>query len=197
MIRGNTYRVWKSNNPRAPENGREVWQRAVAEYGPRDYIVYSRRDTGEEVRLTYDECDRKVKQMIGVLSEKYGVKKGTHVAIAMRNYPEVSADDDAELARRGGSSLGLEGRCAVCFASKRERQGWLLPDCLSPRGGFRFRTICLVDEARESSVTFVEYSCSRAREHFYFEQSQRTFSSSDFGLSGVLTSCSSLLDSST
>lgn len=88
MIRGNMYRVWKCN-PRAPANGREVWERAVAEYAEREYLVYSRRETGEEVRITYAQADVIVKKLVGILAGQFGVKKGTHVAIAMRNYPEV------------------------------------------------------------------------------------------------------------
>ncbi|KAI9006313.1 AMP-dependent synthetase and ligase [Hyaloraphidium curvatum] len=85
-IRGNKYRVWKSP-PTAP-NGREVWRRAAAEFADREYLVYSRREPRETVRITYAQADVLIKKLIGVLGGKFGVEKGTHVAIAMRNYPE-------------------------------------------------------------------------------------------------------------
>ncbi|KAI9031459.1 AMP-dependent synthetase and ligase [Hyaloraphidium curvatum] len=83
-VRGEKLRCWKHT----PQSARHMWQHSVKEYADREYIVYSRRETGEEVRITYGEAGKLVGALANVLADKYGIKKGKHVALAMRNYPE-------------------------------------------------------------------------------------------------------------
>jgi long-chain acyl-CoA synthetase len=54
------------------------------QWGEREFIVY------EGERLRYDEHYRAVSALARVFAEKYGVRKGDRVAIAMRNLPEWS-----------------------------------------------------------------------------------------------------------
>jgi hypothetical protein len=65
-----------------------VSRSVLKEFGPREYIVYSRKAPGaEEYRITYEQAGKQVAALANALKEKYGLKKGDHVAMAMRNYP--------------------------------------------------------------------------------------------------------------
>ena len=77
VIRGLTYRVWKST----PRNLRVVFDEMRA-HGDRDYVVY------EGDRLTYADAIRASSTLAHLLRDRYDVKKGDRVAIAMRNFPE-------------------------------------------------------------------------------------------------------------
>ncbi|HTO58425.1 MAG TPA: class I adenylate-forming enzyme family protein, partial [Pseudomonadales bacterium] len=77
VIRGLEYRVWKST----PRDLRVVFEEMRA-HGDKDYIVY------EDDRLTYAGAIRASATLAHLLRDKYGVKKGDRVAIAMRNFPE-------------------------------------------------------------------------------------------------------------
>src|SRR5262245_45466539 len=77
VIGGLTYRVWKST----PNDLRVVFDEMRA-HGDKDYIVY------EDDRLTYAGAVRASATLAHLLRDKYGVKKGDRVAIAMRNFPE-------------------------------------------------------------------------------------------------------------
>jgi len=76
-IRGVKMRVWKN----APASLRDVLEASRA-HGTRDFLVY------EDERVTFEEHYRAVVKFAHVLKDKYGVKKGDRVTIAMRNYPE-------------------------------------------------------------------------------------------------------------
>jgi long-chain acyl-CoA synthetase len=77
VIRGLRYRVWKST----PKNLRVVFDEMRA-HGDKDYIVY------EDDRLTFADAIRASSTLAHLLRDRYGVKKGDRVAIAMRNFPE-------------------------------------------------------------------------------------------------------------
>ncbi|MFL6054430.1 MAG: class I adenylate-forming enzyme family protein, partial [Actinoallomurus sp.] len=76
-IRGVRTRVWKYASPSL---------RAVLEnsrgHGDKPYIVY------EDERLTFEEHFRHAATFARRLTERYGVRKGDRVAVAMRNCPE-------------------------------------------------------------------------------------------------------------
>lgn len=77
-IRGVSYRVF----PNAPQNLREMMQRAAANHGDGDFVVYQRD------RLSYAGfCDR-MNRIANALAAQ-GVAPGDRVALAMRNYPEL------------------------------------------------------------------------------------------------------------
>jgi len=88
-IQGRQYRVYKN----ALGTLREVFDTART-WGNRDYIVF------EDERQTYDEHFRAAGHLGRILSERFGVKKGDRVVIAMRNLPEFS------LAFWAGASIG-------------------------------------------------------------------------------------------
>ncbi len=77
VIRGLRYRVWKST----PKNLRVVFDEMRA-HGNKDYVVY------EGDRLTFADAIRASSTLAYELRDRYGVKKGDRVAIAMRNFPE-------------------------------------------------------------------------------------------------------------
>jgi long-chain acyl-CoA synthetase len=78
-IRGVKTRVWRH----APSHLGEVFA-ATAAHGDAEFIVY-----GKE-RLTYAQHFNKVCRFAHVLRERYDIRKGDRVAIAMRNLPEWS-----------------------------------------------------------------------------------------------------------
>jgi long-chain acyl-CoA synthetase len=78
-IRGIPTRVYKN----APPHLRAIFELGKA-WGKRDFIVY------EGERLTFDDHYRASVTFGRVLAEKFGVRKGDRVAIAMRNFPEWS-----------------------------------------------------------------------------------------------------------
>ncbi len=79
IIRGRETRVYKNALPSI----RAVFDIGWA-WGDRDFIVY------EGERLTFNEHHRAASALARVFMDKYGVKKGDRVAIAMRNIPEFS-----------------------------------------------------------------------------------------------------------
>jgi acyl-CoA synthetase (AMP-forming)/AMP-acid ligase II len=77
VIRGTTYRVHSN----APASLREVFL-AGARWGDRTAITY------EDENYTWAEYLDTVARIASVLRERYGVRKGDRVGLAMRNYPE-------------------------------------------------------------------------------------------------------------
>jgi long-chain acyl-CoA synthetase len=78
-VRGRRVRAYKN----APNSLREVFDLGRS-WGPRDFIVY------EGERQTYAEHFNAAGALGRILSERFGVKKGDRVVIAMRNLPEWS-----------------------------------------------------------------------------------------------------------
>ncbi len=78
-IRGVETRVYKQ----APRSLRELYEEG-RKWGDREIIVYN------DERLTNNVHHNAVAKLANSLVEKYGVKKGDRVTIAMRNYPEWS-----------------------------------------------------------------------------------------------------------
>ncbi|WP_433172544.1 class I adenylate-forming enzyme family protein [Actinoallomurus sp. CA-150999] len=78
-IRGVRTRVWKH----APPSLRSVLE-ITRFHGEAPFIVY------EDERLTFEEHFRRAATFARRLVERYGVRKGDRVAIAMRNFPEWS-----------------------------------------------------------------------------------------------------------
>ena len=76
-IRGVPTRIWKN----APDTLRTVLELSAA-YGDQDFIVY------EDERVTFAQHFAMVSALARQLVERFGVKKGDRVAIAMRNLPE-------------------------------------------------------------------------------------------------------------
>ena len=79
VIRGVPTRVWKH----APSSLRAVIEMSRM-HGDNDFLVY------EDERWSYDRHFRSVAHLANLLIERFGVKKGDRVAIAMRNFPEWS-----------------------------------------------------------------------------------------------------------
>jgi long-chain acyl-CoA synthetase len=78
-IRGRPTRAYVN----APPHLRAVFEAGRA-WADRDFIVY------QDERLTYEAHYRAVCALANVLADRFGVKKGDRVAIAMRNLPEWS-----------------------------------------------------------------------------------------------------------
>ncbi|HEX7970104.1 MAG TPA: AMP-binding protein, partial [Stellaceae bacterium] len=72
-------RVWKN----APPSLRAVLEASRA-HGDLPFIVY------ENERLSHAEHYRRCAALARALAERYGIRKGDRVAIAMRNFPEWS-----------------------------------------------------------------------------------------------------------
>lgn len=64
-----------------PESLRDLFDMTRA-YGATEFLVY------EDERYTYDDVYAHADGIAAALQQRYGVKKGDRVAIAMRNYPE-------------------------------------------------------------------------------------------------------------
>jgi long-chain acyl-CoA synthetase len=79
VIRGTRLRVWKN----APESLRVVLE-ITRLHGDTPFLVY------EDERLTFEDHFRHAAAFAHRLAERYGVRKGDRVAIAMRNFPEWS-----------------------------------------------------------------------------------------------------------
>ena len=77
VIRGVPTRIWKH----APPTLRTVLELSLG-HGTSDFIVY------EDERTTFEEHFRAAATVGRLLAERYGVRKGDRVAIAMRNLPE-------------------------------------------------------------------------------------------------------------
>jgi long-chain acyl-CoA synthetase len=78
-IRGVSTRVWKN----APSSLAQVLT-ASRKHGAADFMVY------EDDRWSFERHFLATARLANVLRERYGVKKGDRVAIAMRNFPEWS-----------------------------------------------------------------------------------------------------------
>jgi len=78
-IRGVPTRVWKNAPPSLP-----AVLCASRKHGAADFMVY------EDDRWSFERHFQASAHLAGVLRERYGVKKGDRVAIAMRNFPEWS-----------------------------------------------------------------------------------------------------------
>ena len=78
-IRGIQTRTWQQ----APATLRAILQ-ASRNHGEREYLIY------EGERLSYAEHYQRVAHLAGQLANRFQIKKGERVAIAMRNYPEWS-----------------------------------------------------------------------------------------------------------
>ncbi len=89
VVRGRSVRVYKN----ALRSLREVFDLGRS-WGGREFIVY------EGERQTYEAHFRAAGALGRILSERYGVKKGDRIVIAMRNLPEWS------LAFWAGQSIG-------------------------------------------------------------------------------------------
>lgn len=66
----------------APPNIRILLQAAEAQFSDLDYLVY------EDERVTYAAFARAVEHFAGLLTDRFGVRKGDRVAVIMRNYPQ-------------------------------------------------------------------------------------------------------------
>ena len=77
IIDGIETRVYKAT----PPNLRVIFE-ATRDYGDLEFMVY------EGERVTYSEHYRVVSKFARILTEKYSIKKGDRVALAMRNLPE-------------------------------------------------------------------------------------------------------------
>jgi len=77
VVRGVTYRV----HANAPANLREVFS-GGAQWGDRKAVTY------EDENYTWTEYLGIVSRIAAVLRDRYGVRKGDRVGLAMRNYPE-------------------------------------------------------------------------------------------------------------
>ena len=78
-IHGVRYRVFRN----APPNLRALVQSAEAAYGDRDVLVF------QDERWDYPRFCEEVQRVANGLSDELGVGAGDHVALAMRNYPEL------------------------------------------------------------------------------------------------------------
>ncbi len=78
-VRGVHLRAWKS----APASLRQLLELSRL-HGEKDFLVY------EDERTTFEEHFRQAATLAHVLADRYGVRKGDRVAIAMRNFPEWS-----------------------------------------------------------------------------------------------------------
>jgi len=76
-IEGRPYRVFANT----PPSLRFLFELASG-YGDQDYLVY------EDERLTFADVWAQVGAMGALLHDRYGVRHGDRVAIALRNYPE-------------------------------------------------------------------------------------------------------------
>jgi len=79
-IRGLPTRVWKH----APPNLRAIVE-GSRQFGGRDYLVY------DDERLSYAEHFGQVTRLAHLMTQRFGIRKGDRVALAMRNYPEWPA----------------------------------------------------------------------------------------------------------
>ena len=77
VVRGARVRTWKS----APASLRAVFELSAL-HGDKDFLVY------EDERVTFEEHSRIVASLGRELIERFGVRPGDRVAIAMRNLPE-------------------------------------------------------------------------------------------------------------
>ncbi len=76
-IRGVALRTWKH----APKTARDILNLSLA-HGGRDFLVY------EDEHFTFDQHYRQVATLAERLRREFGIDRGDHVALAMRNLPE-------------------------------------------------------------------------------------------------------------
>src|SRR5579863_1501557 len=86
-IGGVTLRVWKN----APPSLRAVLETSRG-HGALPFLVY------EDERLSFEEHYRRCAALARAMVERFGIRKGDRVAIAMRNFPEWSVAFWATLA---------------------------------------------------------------------------------------------------
>ncbi|MEO1135237.1 MAG: class I adenylate-forming enzyme family protein [Pseudomonadota bacterium] len=77
-IRGNTYRVFEN----APAGLPGLFAYGAATHGEKEFLIF------EDERMSTAELWRRACRFAHALQAELGVKKGDHVALAMRNYPE-------------------------------------------------------------------------------------------------------------
>ncbi|KAF5391089.1 hypothetical protein D9757_003139 [Collybiopsis confluens] len=65
-----------------PESARQFWLRAVQLHGEKTYVVF------EGQRLTFKETGERAAKAASIFRSRYGVSKGSRVALCCRNYPE-------------------------------------------------------------------------------------------------------------
>lgn len=80
-IRGNRYRIFEN----IPDNLADFFAQTTQTQGDAPFLVY-----GDE-RLSFAQLQSKACRFANAVQKTYGIKKGDHVAIAMRNYPEWCA----------------------------------------------------------------------------------------------------------
>src|SRR5262245_61409670 len=79
LVRGRRVRVYKN----ARNSLREIFDIGRS-WGPREFIVY------EGERQTYEAHFKAAGALGRILAERYGVRKGDRIVVAMRNLPEWS-----------------------------------------------------------------------------------------------------------
>ena len=78
LINGRIQRIYKNLAPSL----RHLWLSASTLHANREYLVF------ENERLTYRDIHRSASHAADVFQNTYGIKKGDHVGIVMRNFPE-------------------------------------------------------------------------------------------------------------
>jgi len=78
LIDGRIQRVYKNLAPSL----RHLWLSTYTLHADRVYLAF------ENERLSYEEVHRRASRAADVLRNTYGVRKGDHVGIVMRNFPE-------------------------------------------------------------------------------------------------------------
>ncbi|KAG8967552.1 hypothetical protein FRC03_009805 [Tulasnella sp. 419] len=78
FLDGRIQRVYKN----LPPSLRHVWIGCSTLYRDREHLVY------QNERLTFADVHRRASTAADVFKGAYGIRKGDHVGIAMRNYPE-------------------------------------------------------------------------------------------------------------
>ena len=76
-VRGIPMRVYTN----APGNVRQLWELSAG-HGDATYLVF------EDEHYTFADVHAKVRSLAAALVDRYGVRPGDRVAVAMRNYPE-------------------------------------------------------------------------------------------------------------
>jgi long-chain acyl-CoA synthetase len=77
VVSGQRLRCWKD----VPPTLRALIERS-RQHGERIYLVY------EDDRLSYEQAYRAIVALANELHDRFGIRKGDRVAVAMRNYPE-------------------------------------------------------------------------------------------------------------
>ncbi|TRM56548.1 hypothetical protein BD626DRAFT_635716 [Schizophyllum amplum] len=77
-IEGRVFRTYKN----LPPSCRAFWLGAVQIYGEREYIVF------EDQRYTFREAHARIVRTAAVLRDLYGIRKGNHIGLVARNFPD-------------------------------------------------------------------------------------------------------------